>query len=160
MNTILFPHSYKRWSGIIFYTAVLVGLYFYFFDDFDDYLVVRVFNLFPDSWTFSTEYTENIVGIDKHWVKNGVLDELLTVLMIVFGIVNSFSKEKHEDELIAKLRMDSLTTSLYINYSILLIATLVIFDVAYFNVMIFNLFTIILFFNLIFKYKLYKHYKS
>ncbi|NNK34691.1 MAG: hypothetical protein HKP47_01595, partial [Eudoraea sp.] len=58
------------------------------------------------------------------------------------------------------LRLDSLIWSLYVNYTVVILATLLIYDIMYFNVLIFNLFTIILFFNLKLRFSLYKHYKS
>jgi hypothetical protein len=82
------------------------------------------------------------------------------VLIIISGLVNCFSKEKVEDELISKIRLDSLIWSLYVNYGLVIIATILIYDFVFFNVLIFNLFTILLFFNLKLRYNLNMHYKS
>lgn len=108
-----------------------------------------------------TEYTENIIGSPGfRWIENGLLNEILIAITIISGIINSFSKEQVEDELINKLRVESLTLSLYINYGAILIANFMIYELTFIYVLVFNLFTILLFFNLLFKYKLYQHYKN
>ncbi len=151
MKNYLFPNRFKALTGWVFYLSLLIGLYLWFTDQFDDLLVVPV----PDFFS-----TGDFLGPDGFWLENGILDELLTIVIIVSGIIHSFSKEKREDELISKLRLDSLIWSLYINYTIMILATLLIFGLAYFHILVFNLFTIILFFNLRLRFVLRKHYAS
>ena len=157
----LFPNKLKRISGIIFYLSLVAGLYLFSTDQFDQLLVIKVPQFFSYEMTITTPNTENIIGTSKVlWIENGFLDEILTIIIIVSGIINSFSREPVEDELISKMRMESLTLSLYINFGLVIVSTLVFFELLYFNVLVFNLFTILLFFNIIFKFNLYKHYKS
>ncbi|NNK21533.1 MAG: hypothetical protein HKP07_09500 [Flavobacteriaceae bacterium] len=151
MKNYLFPYRLKVISGWIFYLALIIGFYLWITDGFDEVLVVSVPDLFG---------TDSMFSSGNGWMKNSILDELFTVLVIISGIIHSFSREKIEDELISKLRLDSLIWSLYVNYTVVILATLLIYDIMYFNVLIFNLFTIILFFNLKLRFSLYKHYKS
>ena len=151
MKNYLFPNRLKAISGWIFYLALIIGFYLWITDGFDEVLVVSVPDLFG---------TDSMFSSGNGWMKNSILDELFTVLIIISGIIHSFSREKIEDELISKLRLDSLIWSLYVNYSVVILATILIYDIMYFNVLIFNLFTIILFFNLKLRFSLYKHYKS
>lgn len=158
---LLFNHKIKKISGWVFYLSIPVALYLLFKDKYDELLVTKVYSLFSFEKTIITEHTENIIGSNGfQWIKNGLLDEILTTLIIVSGLVNSFCKEIVEDELISKLRSDSLTLSLYLNYGILILANILIYELTFYYVLVFNLFMIILFFNLIFKFKLYQHYKS
>jgi hypothetical protein len=158
---LLFNYKFKKISGWVFYLSIPVSLYLLFTDRYDELLVTRVYSLFSFEKTIITEHTENIIGSNGlHWIKNGLLDEILTTLIIVSGLVNSFCKEIVEDELISKLRSDSLTLSIYLNYGILILANILIYELTFYYVLVFNLFMIILFFNLIFKFKLYQHYKS
>jgi hypothetical protein len=158
---LLFNHKFKKISGWVFYISIPVSIYLLFTDRFDEFLVTKVYSLFSFEKTIITEHTENIIGSDGfHWIKNGLLDEILTSLIIISGLINSFCKEAVEDELISKLRSDSLILSLYLNYGILIIANLLIYELAFYYVLVFNLFMIILLFNIIFKFKLYQHYKS
>lgn len=157
----LFNHKWKRISGWIFYLTILVGIYLLFTDSFEDLLKIRVFSLFHSETIFTTSNTENIIGSRGfQWIENGILDEILTFVIIVSGIIHSFCKEKIEDELISKIRMDSLVLSLYINYGVLLFFNFFVYELSYFYVMVFHLFTILILFNLIFRYKLNIHYKS
>lgn len=158
---LLFNSKFKRISGWIFYLTVPIALYAFLTRSFEELLVFKVFPLFSYERTIVTEYTENVVGSEGfRWIENGLVNEILIAIIIVAGIINSFSKEKHEDELIGKLRTESLTLSLYLNYGIILLANFLIFELTFTYVLVFNLFAILLFFNLIFRYKLYRHYKS
>lgn len=139
----LFNNKWKRISGWIFYLTILVGMYLLFTDSFEGLLKIQVFSL-----------------LDFRWIENGFVDEILTFVIIVSGIIHSFCKEKIEDELISKIRIDSLVLSLYINYGVLVLFNFFVYELNYIYVMIFHLFTILILFNLIFRYKLYIHYKS
>ena len=100
----LFNHKWKRISGWIFYLTIPVGIYLLFTDSFEDLLKIRVFSLFHSETIFTTSNTENIIGSRGfQWIENGILDEILTFVIIVSGIIHSFCKEKIEDELISKL---------------------------------------------------------
>lgn len=151
MKNYLFPNRLKAISGWIFYLTLIIGFYLWITDGFDEVLVVSVPDLFG---------TDSLFSSGNGWIKNSILDELFTVIIIISGMIHSFSREKIEDELISKLRLDSLIWSLYVNYTVVILATLLIYDIMYFNVLIFNLFTIILFFNLKLRFSLHKHYKS
>jgi len=157
----LFSHRFKRISGWVFYSAIPVGLCLFFMDKFDELWRIHVFSLFSFERVLVTEQTENVIGsIGFRWIENGILDEVLTIVIIVSGLLHCFSRERIEDELIARVRMESLTLSLYINYGLVILSTALIYELTYFYVLVFNLFTILLFFNLIFHYRLLRHYNS
>lgn len=158
---LLFKHQYKRISGWIFYLTMPIALYAFLTDKFQDILVVKVYPLFSFKKIITTEHTVNVIGSKGfRWIENGLVNEILIAIIIVAGIINSFSKEQIEDELIGKLRMESLTLSLYLNYGFILIANFLIYELTFLYILVFNLVTILLFFNLLFKYKLYQHYNS
>jgi hypothetical protein len=62
--------------------------------------------------------------------------------------------------LISKIRIESLTLSIFISYVLIIISTFLVYHITYMYILVFNLFLIILLFNLIFKYRLFKHYNS
>ena len=157
----LFNNKWKGISGWIFYLTIPMGVYLLFTDSFEDLMRIKVFSLFSYDTIITTPNTENIIGSKGfRWIENGILDEILTFVIIISGIIHSFSKEVIEDELISKIRMDSLVLSLYINYGGLLFFNFFVYELSYFYVMVFHLFTILILFNLIFRYKLNIHYKS
>ena len=149
----LFSNKLKKTSGMAFYLSILVGLVLLLTDRIQDIFIVNVFSIFSYEW-FGSEKT----GFG--WIENGLGDEFFTLLIIVSGLINSFSKEKIEDELISRIRLESLSLSLFISFGLIIISTFLVFNINYMYVLVFNLFLIILLFNLIFKFRLFKHYNS
>ena len=149
----LFSNKFKKTSGVVFYLSILVGLFLLLTDRIQDVFVVNVFSIFSYEW-FGSEQT----GFG--WIENGLGDEIFTLLIIVSGLINSFSKEKIEDELISRIRLESLSLSVFISFGLIIISTFLVFDINYMYVLVFNLFLIILLFNLILKFRLFKHYNS
>ena len=149
----LFSNKFKKTSGVVFYLSILVGLFLLLTDRIQDIFVVNVFSIFSYEW-FGSEQT----GFG--WIENGLGDEIFTLLIIVSGLINSFSKEKIEDELISRIRLESLSLSVFISFGLIIISTFLVFNINYMYVLVFNLFLIILLFNLILKFRLFKHYNS
>lgn len=71
------------------------------------------------------------------------------------GFCVAFSREKLEDEWVNRVRLESLQWSVYLNYALLLIALLVVYDEGFFYVMVYNMFTILIFFIIRFNFVLY-----
>ena len=149
----LFSNKFKKTSGVVFYLSILVGFFLLLTERIQDLFVVNVFSIFSYEW-FGSERT----GFG--WIENGLGDEIFTLLIIVSGLINSFSKEKIEDELISRIRLESLSLSVFISFGLIIISTFLVFNINYMYVLVFNLFLIILLFNLILKFRLFKHYNS
>jgi len=148
----LFDNKYKKISGLVFYLTSIIGLYLLLTERIFDLFTLNVYSLFSESFSDLT--------YGGGWIENGLGDEIFTTIIIISGLINSFSKEKIEDELISKIRLESLTMSLFISYSLVIISTFLIYNLSYMYVLVFNMFIILLLFNLIFRYKLHQHYKS
>lgn len=129
----LFPAGFKKigWTILIPF-AVLGLLHLYtngfFFHDFD----IAGVNV-PSKW--DAIYKNTLPFSWDGW------DELLVIVNIVALSFISFSKEPYEDELIRKIRMDSLVWALLANYLIIIAATLFIYNGYYFTFLILNIFT-------------------
>ncbi len=92
------------------------------------------------------------------FTRNFYADYTCTLAMIVTFIslfMIAFSRLKQEDEYVSYVRLRALQLSVYINYIILLIASLLFFGLTFLAVMQINLFTILILFILIFNYNLY-----
>jgi len=148
----LFDNKYKKISGLGFYLTTIIGLYLLITDKILDLFTLNVYSLFSESFSDLT--------YGGGWIENGLGDEIFTTIIIISGLVNSFCKEKIEDELISKIRLESLTISLFISYGLVMLSTFLIYNLSYMYVLVFNLFIILILFNLVFRYRLYKHYKS
>lgn len=76
--------------------------------------------------------------------------------MILGGILIGFSKLQDEDEMISKIRYESLVWATYFNYGLILFFTLFIYGIPYLNILFYNMFTLLLFFIIRFHYMIYK----
>jgi hypothetical protein len=70
----------------------------------------------------------------------------VVVPVIIDNPVMAFSKEKVEDEYIAKIRLDSLAWAVYFNQGLLFLSLFFVYGMSFLWVMIFNLFTLTWFF--------------
>ena len=151
-TTILFPNSWKRLGWIILIPSAFLGVLLVFFDLQFSFLELPVFTIYTNgfggkqTWFgfFEGNYTNTLVG----------------ALVIIGGMFVAFSKEKKEDEFIAKTRLESLIWAVFINYSVLLFGMLFFFNLEFLNVMIFNMFTVLIIFIIRFNYMLLKSKKT
>ena len=149
----LFPNKYKKIGWILFAPSLLTGLILFISGiDFGNYFKMNVFAIYSDQFLSGTKFFTII--------ENGVLDEIIIVLIIVGAILISFSKTKNEDEFISKIRYESLVWATYLNFILMIIATLVIYGFEYFNVLLANVFAMLLFFIIRFHFMIYKLNKS
>lgn len=155
--TLLFPHRMKGFSRFMFYFSFLFGVVYLTFLEGEDNLE-EFFTFKVPALLHAELFGELKAG--WQWVEAMVLDEILGLLIVVFGVLSGFSREKHEDEYIDKLRNDSLRWSLFINYGILLLTLLGVYGMIYLSFMFAQLFLILFLFNIIFDIKLLRHYKS
>ncbi len=149
----LFQHKYKKIGWLLLIIGIISGVSYYIFELEElDFFNITVYALFNDS----------IFGSEGNFSRtsNNVFGELIVVILIIGAIFVAFSKTKIEDELIAKIRMESLVLATYINYGILLLTIILIYGFSFLNVMVFNMFTLLVFFVAIFHYKLFKLNRS
>jgi len=153
-SRFLFSHKYKPLGWVLFIVGSLIGVFVLFDSNHLPVWEVNVFPLFGDG-SFMGNGNPSFT-----WSKNDIVDEIAALLIVIGGILVAFSKTEDEDEFISKIRMESLIWATYVNYIVLLIAVLFVFDMAFFNVMIVNMFTILVFFIVRFHYVLYKSKKG
>jgi hypothetical protein len=149
----LLPHYLKKIGWLLFVPSLFIGLYLWTTDaDFDTIWTTEVFAIWSDP----------LFGKGQFFTitETGILDEILTLAIIVGGFFIGFSAHKDEDEFIGTLRTESLLWATYINAIIFLLATIFIYDLPYFSVLVFNAFTMILFFVVRFQFLLYRAKKT
>ncbi|MBK8698611.1 MAG: hypothetical protein IPN29_03360 [Saprospiraceae bacterium] len=147
-SNYLFPHTYKNLGWMVLVPSAIAG-----------FLIVA-FNYEPKflELTVPAFFVNQFFG-DEMWfgfIKNNILNEVIGVLLIVSALLVAFSKEKEEDEFIAKIRMESLVWATYVNYGILLLAMVFVYDLSFFWVMIINMFTILFIFIIRFNWLISK----
>lgn len=82
-------------------------------------------------------------------------DEFISVGLLAGLILTAFSKEKIEDEWVAKVRLESLLWSVYVNTGLVLLAILFLYNDAFLSAMIYNLFTTLIFFIIRFNFMIW-----
>jgi len=152
MQSILLPNRYKVIGWILLIPSFLLGLYLLFFGFEPNWAKAKVLSIFPN----------NLMG-EKGFFKMqeiNITQTLIGVLFIIGGLLIMFSKEKIEDEYITKIRLTSLLRAVLINYSLLIVAFVFVYNLAFISVMIFNMFTILIIFIIRFHFLLYKNSKN
>lgn len=152
-SRFLFSHKFKPLGWFLFLTGLVLGLILMINEyDFPSW-EVDVFPLIGEKSFFSSNEA-------FAWSSNNIADELASLLLIIGGILVSFSKTRDEDEYIATMRMESLIWATYVNYAVLVLAIIFVFDMSFLNVMIYNMFTILFIFMIRFHYLLFKVKKA
>jgi len=136
----LLPNKFKTIGWILFIAGLILGIIFYISDYLSEAITTKVLSIYSG---------ETILGNEGGYfqiIENSIIDELITLAIIIGGLLVGFTKEKVEDEFIYKLRKDSLVWALIFNYVVLILTTIFIYDFAYFDVLVFNMFTPLIFF--------------
>ncbi len=134
MKTVfLFPHRFKTMGWIVLVPSLILGLSTMLFSSFElDALDWKV----PWNGNDSDNFT----------------NELLMILVLVSAMVVGFSKTKEEDEYVQKIRLDSLVWSIYLNYTVLFLGIIGVYEFEFFNVLVINMYTPLLIFIVRFHY--------
>src|SRR5690606_26667223 len=126
MKTIyLFPYRFKKASGFLFWISLLLICGYVMFDNYGNFEIkTKVFAIVGDT---------GLLGGNAwfSWVENSIVDEILFILLIISGLVYAFSKEKIEDEMVSKVRLDSLVWATYFNYILILLCYMFLFGFAF-----------------------------
>ncbi|MFD0990949.1 hypothetical protein ACFQ1R_12645 [Mariniflexile jejuense] len=120
----LLPNKYKKIGWVLFLTGIIIGVFLQIFDSTEDIFNLDLIN------NFGFEF----------------LDEIISILIIIGGLLVGFSKEKIEDEFIHKLRHESLVWAILLNYIILFLTVIFIYEGNFFTVLVYNMFTPLIFF--------------
>jgi len=137
----LFPHYFKRIGWLITLPALIIGILYVFNGQELSFLEFH-FRSKTNADLFIGEY-ENFTN------------ELLGILLIIGLNLVAFSKEKLEDEWVAKTRLESLQWGVYINSLLVLLSLIFLYGTDFLTVMTFNLFTVLFFFIIRFNFLLY-----
>ncbi len=152
-TSYLFPYRFKKISGFLFWITLLLLCSFVMFDSYGNFEIkTKVFAVVADTGLLGGSEWFN-------WVENSIVDEILFILLIASGLVYAFSKEKTEDEMVSKIRLDSLVWATYFNYIIILLCYMFLYGFAFLNVMMIALFSHLLFFIIRFRWMMYKQNK-
>jgi hypothetical protein len=149
MTSLLLPHQFKKPGWFILIPAALAGILISIMDFDAQLLKGTVFAFVNDP----------LLGEDRFFsfIKTDLTNTVVGSLFIIGGLLVGFSREKKEDEYIAKLRLTSLLWAVWVSYILLLLAFLFIYGAIFFSVMVYNMFTVLIIFIIRFNFLLYKN---
>jgi hypothetical protein len=147
-KSFLLPHYYKLTGWFIFIPFSIIGLY------------ITLINEITPKWLNFTFFA--IAGgnnsLSGNWfslVKTDMANTIIATFIITGGLLVAFSREKTEDEYIAKLRLSSFQWAVLINYLLLLLCVIFVYNIPFMTVMVYNMFTTLLIFIVRFNYLLF-----
>ena len=147
----LFPHRLKWISGVLFTLSFLMLIALFAFDLTEKVVLkARVFAIMDTQLFGKTTYF--------NWTENSIVDEILILVTVTSGIIYAFSKEKHEDELVASIRLQSLAWATMANYAIVLLCYIFIYGIPFLNVLMGAMFSQLVIFIILFRYKMFRFY--
>ena len=127
-TTLLLPNGFKKIGWAIFVPAFLLGCSICFFGE----------NF--DRWLFRETVMNNIAIIGT----------------VVGALFFGFSREKIEDEMIQHIRLNALMAAMWINYLLLIVVSLSIYNINYLTVMACGMDTPLVIFLLVYHFNLYR----
>ena len=150
-STLLLPNKFKIIGWCLFIPATILGITLSFTGFEASWLKAKMFAIF----------TDEILGKGQSFsfIETNITNTVAGLLFIIGAVFVGFSKEKREDEFIAKLRLSSLLWAVWVNYGLLFLAFLFVYGTAFFTVMIYNMFTVLIIFIFRFNYMLYRNSK-
>ena len=131
-TSLLLPNDFKKIGWVIFIPTFLLGCSICFFDE----------NF--DRWLFPEAVMTNIAIIGT----------------VVGALFIGFSREKIEDEMIQHIRLNALMAAMWINYLLLIVVSLVVYDLNYITVMACSMATPLVIFLLVYYINLYRLNRS
>ncbi|MEO5985212.1 MAG: hypothetical protein ABIP80_06870 [Ferruginibacter sp.] len=151
-NKLLLPNKYKLIGWCLLIPAIVLGIFLSFTD----------FHSFPINTKVFAIYNQEFLGSSQSFsfIKTNITSTLVGILFIIGAMFVGFSKEKREDEFIAKLRLSSLLWAVWVNYTLLFLSFLFVYGLGFLTVMMYNMFTILIIFIVRFNYILYKNSNS
>jgi len=129
----LISHKFRTIGTILFILGVL-GTSLTFSGYEPKFLDVDVIMFFADDEVFGQE---DFSVIDVR--EENIFNELVGIFVIFGGLLLLLAKRKNEDEMMIKLRLESVLWAAKINAVLLIISLLFIYGLSFYFVMVFNL---------------------
>lgn len=152
-KSLLLPHGFQKIGWAILIPVVLYHIVVVLILDRDNEEVGKaIFNLLNLPVHLSSDGDNTLLWNNaEQWLNN-----ICIFGVVLGGLFIGCSREKIEDELTERLRHNSLLIALWVNYGILLGASLLVYNLNFINVMVYNMFTMLLIFVAVFRWKLWR----
>jgi hypothetical protein len=116
-------------------------------------LVLMILNLHYDFTFHFLDYeskTSGKISLDNNFLfniqVNNFTDEIGSLLLITGLLLIAFSKEKDEDEMIAKMRLESMLWAVLVNSLFIMVSIILFYNELFFKIMAYNICTTLILF--------------
>ena len=147
MKNYLFPHSFKKIGWLLLTLSLFAAILNLFFKVEPAFLNLEPINIWGKDYDF--------FGTGKN-----LFDEIYSVGIILGSLIVAFSKEKHEDEYIQKIRLEALVWAVYFNYTIVILMIIFLYGIDFPIYLMYNLATLLIVFLIRYNWGLYKIRKA
>lgn len=120
-KTLLLPYPFKRIGWALFIPTALLGIL----------MGIDGFNGFPSFLLPDTAAPSQT--LDR------ICNNVALIGVLVGALLITCSRERIEDELIGRIRLNALLAALYTSFAVSVVAALLLYDLSYLYFMIFNL---------------------
>ncbi len=151
----LLSNRYKRIGWWLFFPALLLSSLVFFGDYEPNWLDIRVPSLFNDDFFIGTSEKDTGFRIIS-LTRNNIANEITGVLLLISCMLIVFAEEKDEDEMIVKLRLESLLWAALVNGLLTLFCLIFTYNFTFYFVMVFNLYWLFFLFVARFQWVLWK----
>ena len=136
MNTrLLLPNSFKKAGIILLVPCLILSL-------------ISILEIKLPAW------------LNTYFSNSSSNKDMLAVLLIISLFFTGFSREKTEDEAIMQVRLNSLLWSVYINYTTLLAAYMLLDITIFLTILVYSTFAVLLLYIIIFNLIIYRNSKK
>lgn len=156
-TTALFPKSYRKIGLGLIILALLLWVIEMLFGGLSFLENIKVVALYDSGIPFNQSREESsffrIIQDDFRY-------EAVSVVLLLGLLLYGFSKRKLEDELIQKIRLESLLWATYVHFFLFILLTVFTFGWFYLNILVFSVFTILFIYIIRFEYKMFQLKRS
>jgi hypothetical protein len=146
----LLPHRYRLIGWLLFVPSAILGIATRYADFSFDFLGFSFIKKPGADSRFLYRLLWELTGggtlLNNSYNSINLTDEVAAIGIIVGLLFVAFSKEKIEDEMISRLRLESLQWAVYINYIVLGALIILVHGGLFLEVMVYNMFTVLLMF--------------
>ncbi len=150
----LLPNKYKKIGWILLIPSGILLLLSIIINSPSNYYAIKTFAFAIACDPFPPKISYFSI------IKTNILPSFILLFFLFSCLIVAFSKEKNEDEYISKVRLDSLIWAVLINYLLLLLSIIFIYEIAFLWIIVFNMFTILILFIIRFNLILFKERRS
>lgn len=149
--SMLLPHRYRILGWILSIPALTAGIYFMIAEPEFDALDARVPALIGEA-------DGDIFGDNTFFImmKNNLTDELVGAVLLIGLFLLCFTRERNEDEYIARVRSESMQWAVFVQMCVFFMALLTVYGIPFWSFMLINLYLLPLVFVVRYYSRIYK----